>query len=68
MDSQRLQYFEKIDCPKHKEFIDSLSHCVLCGSVLELKHTKSDEDTQIREEAHCPQCEIKTRAKIFALN
>ncbi len=63
----QLKYFEKIDHPKHREFINSQNNCVLCATELELKHHRSDEG-QIKEEAYCGQCEMRTRAKIFSLH
>jgi len=63
-----LRYFEKIDHPKHREFINSQNNCVLCGTELELRHVRSEEQGQIKEEAYCGQCEMRTRAKIFSLN
>lgn len=66
--SNKLQYFEKSDQPKYRDFIDSQCNCILCGSVLELRHVRSNEQGQIKEEAYCPSCEIRTRAKIFSLN
>lgn len=68
MDVQKIQYFEKIDHPKQQEFITAQSHCVLCGSELELKHVADSAVGQIKEEAYCPECELKTRAKIYSLN
>lgn len=64
----QLKYFEKIDHPKQQEFINSQNNCVLCTSVLELSHTKSEEQDTIKEVAFCCQCEVRTRAKIFSLN
>lgn len=64
----QLRYFEKIDHPKHREFIHSQNNCVLCGTELKLQHHRSEEQGQIKEEAYCGQCEMRTRAKIFSLN
>ncbi len=66
--SGQLRYFEKIDHPKQQEFINSQNNCALCGSELELSHLRSEEQGQIKEEAYCGQCEMRTRAKIFSLN
>jgi hypothetical protein len=68
MDNPKIQYFEKIDHPEQQEFIVTQSHCVLCGSELELKHIADSAAGQIKEEAYCSECEVRTRAKIFSLN
>lgn len=68
MQSQKTQYFEKIEHPKHQEFINAQNHCVLCETHLELKHVADHVEGQIKEEAFCPECDVRTRAKIFALN
>lgn len=68
MDTQKINYFEKIEHPKHQEFILAQNHCVLCGTALQLKHVADQVESQIKEEAYCPECEIKTRAKIFSLH
>lgn len=64
----QLKYFEKIDHPKQQEFIHSQNNCVLCGSELELTHSKNEDEPKIKEEAYCGQCEMRTRAKIFSVN
>ena len=68
MQAQKIQYFEKIEHPKQQEFVNAQNHCVLCGTTLELKHVTQAEESQIKEEAFCPECDVRTRAKIFVLN
>lgn len=68
MNLQKVQYFERIESDKHQEFVQNHSQCVLCGTVLELQHVVDSVSAQIKEEAHCPECEIRTRAKIHSLN
>lgn len=68
MEQSKISYFEKIDTPKHREFIISQNNCVLCGTVLELKHISDRGTAAIKEEAYCCQCEVRTRAKIHTLN
>ncbi len=63
-----IQYFENVDSDKYREFINSQSNCVLCGSVLELSHTTDNILGHIREEARCPSCEVRTRARFYPLN
>lgn len=68
MEEQKINYFEKIEHPKHQEFINAQNHCVLCGTVLELNHISDANEGQIKEEAYCPDCDVRTRAKIYSLN
>lgn len=64
----KINYFEKVDDPKHREFIEAHSHCALCGTVLELHHVVDHAVGEIKEEARCPECEIRTRAKVHIVN
>jgi len=68
MDLEKIQYFEKIETSSHREFVANHGSCALCGQTLELKHLKLETDFKIKEEAHCVECDIKTRAKIYTLN
>lgn len=68
MEHSKISYFEKADTPKHREFIISQNNCVLCGTVLELKHIADRASDEVKEEAFCTQCDVKTRAKIHILN
>lgn len=68
MEIQKMNYYEKAESRQHREFIKVHSHCILCGTVLELHHIKTDAHSEIKEEAHCPECGIKTRSKIHQLN
>jgi hypothetical protein len=68
VEAKKLQYFENVNHPVQREFIQAQNHCVLCGTVLELNHTSNKDSKTIKEEAYCPQCTLKTRAKIYLLN
>lgn len=68
MDFSKIRYFERVDKVHQREFVIAHNNCVLCGTVLELKHAKNETDGTIKEEAHCPECELRTRAKIFTMN
>lgn len=72
MDLGKIQYFEKVETIKQREFVDAHNNCILCGSALDLQHVRVQEtqllQDEIREEAHCPQCAVKTRTKVYALN
>jgi len=68
MNTKTISYFEKAESTKHREFIISQSNCVLCGTVLELKHITDRSIKNVKEEAYFPQCNLKTRTKIHNLN
>ncbi len=68
MDQNKINYFEKTDSPKHREFIISQNNCILCGTVLELKHIADQNVLEIKEEAFCSHCDVKTRVKTHVLN
>ena len=57
-----IQYYEKPQSSQQNLFVKLQSHCTLCNTSLEFKYT-STEEGQIKEEAQCPQCEIRTRVK-----
>ncbi len=68
MISAKVQYFERIQTPQHQDFVQNHGHCVLCRNVLELKHFSQKDVNQIKEEAYCIECDVKTRAKVYTLN
>ncbi len=68
MEQNKIQYFENAANPQHREFIISQNNCVLCGTVLELKHITESGAGEIKEEAFCTQCDVKTRARTHILN
>ncbi|MGE0634063.1 MAG: hypothetical protein AB7O96_16735 [Pseudobdellovibrionaceae bacterium] len=53
--------------PKHTNFIMAHSNCPLCGSELELNHKIDSFGVAIKEEARCPHCQIRTRARNHTL-
>ena len=67
MELGKIHYFERVEKTHHREFIQAHNHCILCASVLELRHVRGDDKVEIREEAHCPQCDLRTRAKVYTL-
>jgi hypothetical protein len=64
----RLHYFEKVETVLHREFINAHNNCVLCGTVLELRHIRLEDDRAVKEEAHCTHCDLRTRAKVYTLS
>lgn len=65
MESNKLQYYEKVTNDAQLEFIQVQNHCSLCGSVLILEHGLNPEKTLIMETAHCPECQIRNRSRSF---
>ena len=61
-----VQYYEKVATSKQKAYVQLQCHCVLCNSSLELQF-ESITPLEIKEVAHCPQCEIRTRAKTHSI-
>lgn len=68
MDHREISYFEKADSKKHIEFINSQNNCILCGTILEMKYHTLECLDEIREEAYCPHCSVKTRTKTHTMN
>lgn len=62
-----ISYYEKAESAQQEAYIKLQCNCVLCNSALELKF-ESPGDGEIKEEATCPECEIRTRAKIHAIH
>lgn len=61
-----ITYYENPDGDKQQAYLKLQCNCVLCGTPLEMKFESVGQD-EIKEEANCPQCEIRTRAKIHSL-
>ena len=68
MELGKVQYFERVETKNHREFIQAHNNCILCASVLELRHIRAAENLEIKEEAYCPQCDMRTRAKNYTIN
>lgn len=65
-----VQYFENTSNIFQKAFIALQSNCVLCSSNLEISISYSDSEThlvELKEEAHCPQCEMRMRSKLYTI-
>jgi len=67
MELGKIHYFENVECHQHREFIQAHNHCILCSSVLELRHVRGELESEIKEEAYCPQCDLRTRAKVHSV-
>ena len=68
MELGKVNYFERVEKKHQRDFINAHNNCILCGTVLELQHIRQENKEEIKEEAQCPQCEVKTRAKVYTLN
>lgn len=61
-----ISYYENAQTISQTAYLKLQCNCVLCNTNLELKFEPHGE-SEIREEATCPQCEIRTRAKVHSL-
>lgn len=61
-----ISYYENPHSASQKAYLKLQNNCVLCSSALELKF-ENPKEGEIKEEATCPQCEIRARAKIYSL-
>lgn len=61
-----INYYENTNSANQKAYLKLQCNCVLCNSPLELKF-ETLSDAEIKEEANCPQCEIRARARIYLL-
>ena len=50
MELGKVQYFEKVENPNQREFINAHNNCILCGTVLELQHIRTADTSLIKEE------------------
>ena len=57
-----IHYYENASNVFQKAFVSLQSNCSLCTTNLELSVSKQDNG-EIKEEAFCPQCELKLRSK-----
>lgn len=58
-----LPRYEKTENTFQKAFIALQCNCVLCATQLELKLTATEDTAEVKEEAFCPQCNIRMRSK-----
>ncbi len=67
MSEQKVKYYENAELQKQREFLNLHTHCILCNTSLELQHIVERDLDEVQEIAHCPECDIRTRAKTFRL-
>lgn len=53
--------------PEHLKFIKNQNNCGLCENELEIYVENYLETDTIKEEAHCPSCNIKARIKDYKM-
>lgn len=68
MAQEKFHYFESNGKEIYQDYIKSQNNCVLCGTVLEIRHLVDSEKKSIQEEAHCTECEVRTRNRTHTLN
>ena len=51
----------------HIRFIENQNNCAICSSQLNLNIEYYYNEGLVREEAHCPHCNVKTRVKNYPL-
>jgi hypothetical protein len=61
-----ITYYEKTESATQQAYLKLHSNCSLCGTALELKFEQTTEG-DVKEEANCPSCELRTRAKIHTV-
>jgi hypothetical protein len=62
MNINQISYYENASNVFQKAFVSLQSNCSLCTTNLELSVSVLDNG-EIKEEAFCPQCELKLRSK-----
>ncbi len=60
--------FNEPEIDKYRDFILSQNNCTLCGSQLEVSHKTNETLGTIKEEAQCPSCEVRIRARTYTVN
>lgn len=48
---------------EHEIVLDDENNCCLCGSALNFKHEVDYATLRIKEDAHCPSCQIQMKSK-----
>lgn len=67
---QDIHYYEKTENTFQRAFVSVQCNCALCASPLEIKISQDNLDIrvsqdikEVKEEAFCPQCNIRMRSK-----
>ena len=59
--------FEKIQTIEQKNFVALQCQCTLCASDLVITVYRQASAEEIKEEAKCPQCQLRLRSKIHLI-
>ncbi len=62
-----IKKFEKIETHQQQSFVAVHCKCALCTSELILNIIPQENILEIKEEAHCPQCNLRMRSKAYTL-
>ncbi|MFN3453349.1 MAG: hypothetical protein ACK41T_00215 [Pseudobdellovibrio sp.] len=64
-----IHCYEKTENTFQKAFVALQCNCVLCSTPLKMKisPTQDNQNNEIKEEAFCPQCNIRMRSKNHTL-
>ena len=55
------------DKSEHEIILDDENNCCLCGSNLKFNHAVDYLTLMIKEDAHCPSCNIKMKSREHVL-
>ena len=58
-----IHYYERTENTFQKAFVAIQCNCALCATNLEIQVSGTDIAGEVREEAFCPQCNIRMRSK-----
>jgi len=64
-DIKATQYLS--DKSEHEVILDDENNCCLCGSNLKFKHEVDYLTLSIKEDAHCPSCNIQMKSRSHTL-
>ena len=62
-----ITYYENKLSASQQAYLKLQCNCILCNTTLEFKFENMNGQ-EIKEEATCPECEIRTRAKVHSLH
>ena len=61
-----IRYYENTVNTLQKAFVSLQCNCALCCTNLEINVSAQDHG-EIKEEAYCPQCDLRLRSKNYLL-
>lgn len=44
-----------------RRYVTEHSTCAMCDTKLEIRHEINTKELKVKEEAHCPSCELRVR-------